>query len=436
MRRARPTPRLLVGTLAVAWMATACGTVLPSASPSAESSASRTPAPTPDRAAPSVLSTDPPSGSVIGTGEVVRVTFSEPVRGVDAARFQLTDADGAVVAAAVSMDATGRVASLTPAVGLTVATTYTARLAGAIRDDAGNLLPSFSWSFATAGDVAFAGGTYTGYRFGDSGAHLVAIRRDTLVGSSSGTAVAYEVVAGQGYLRMAGGEWDGYLVHGEPWGVAQDDQHAPILPLPACDYLDLPTARPDLADWATTVLDTVFQLPPGYAPTDFVSTADAGLGGGHIIRAVALDDLVALIDAATAEGVQLAVQSAYRSYAGQVLTFNGWVAEVGYAEALQTSARPGHSEHQLGTAIDFRSADGPAPWRLADWATTREGSWLAANGWRFGWVMSYPKGATAVSCYRYEPWHYRYVGREAAVTIHDAGISPREWLWGQGFGVR
>ena len=130
------------------------------------------------------------------------------------------------------------------------------------------------------------------------------------------------------------------------------------------------------------------------------------------------------------------VQSAYRSYAGQVLTFGGWVRQVGYSAALLTSARPGHSEHQLGTAIDFRSVDGPAPWRLADWATTTEGAWMAANAWRFGWVMSYPKGSTAVSCYGYEPWHYRYVGREAAAAIHADAITLREWLWNQGYGVR
>jgi D-alanyl-D-alanine carboxypeptidase len=143
-----------------------------------------------------------------------------------------------------------------------------------------------------------------------------------------------------------------------------------------------------------------------------------------------------MVSAASADGANLAVQSAYRSYRGQVLTFDGWVSQVGYAEALQTSARPGHSEHQLGTAIDFKTAGGASPWQYADWATTTEGAWLAANAWKFGWVMSYPRGSSAVSCYRYEPWHYRYLGRTAAAAVHDAGITPREWLWAQGYGVR
>ena len=97
--------------------------------------------------------------------------------------------------------------------------------------------------------------------------------------------------------------------------------------------------------------------------------------------------------------------------------------------ALKTSARPGHSEHQLGTALDFRSADGPPAWELPDWQKTSEGAWLAENGPRFGFVMSYPAGQEAVTCYSYEPWHYRYVGRDAAAELVESGLTLREWLW-------
>ena len=239
-----------------------------------------------------------------------------------------------------------------------------------------------------------------------------------------------------GYLAIDAGIWAGYWVPGTPAGTAVDDLAAPIPPLPTCAYLDLPATRNAYADWGTTVLDTVFLLPQGYAPRDLANTTTVGLNGGHLIRSVAVDDLSAMVTAAKAGGASLAVQSAYRSYAGQVLTFNDWVSQVGYQDALQTSARPGHSEHQLGTAIDFRSVGGAAPWTYADWATTKEGGWLAANAWTFGWVMSYPNGTSAVSCYRYEPWHYRYVGREQAAAIHAAGVTPREWLWAEGDGVR
>ena len=54
---------------------------------------------------------------------------------------------------------------------------------------------------------------------------------------------------------------------------------------------------------------------------------------------------------------------------------------------------------------------------------------MAANAWRYGWLMSYPKGKRKFTCYSYEPWHYRYVGRELARDIHDSGLTPREYLW-------
>jgi D-alanyl-D-alanine carboxypeptidase len=73
---------------------------------------------------------------------------------------------------------------------------------------------------------------------------------------------------------------------------------------------------------------------------------------------------------------------------------------------------------------------------MSDWGATREGAWMRTNAWRYGWIMSYPKGTFATSCYNYEPWHYRYVGRELAAAIQDAGTASRPYLWRRGFGVR
>ena len=103
----------------------------------------------------------------------------------------------------------------------------------------------------------------------------------------------------------------------------------------------------------------------------------------------------------------------------------------GYATASQESARAGHSEHQLGTALDFRSHGGAAPWTYWDWGKTRAGAWLRTNAWQFGFVMSYPKGESAVTCYAYEPWHYRYVGRARTAIIQSSGLTLREFLWAE-----
>jgi|FLYL01.1.fsa_nt_gi D-alanyl-D-alanine carboxypeptidase len=204
-----------------------------------------------------------------------------------------------------------------------------------------------------------------------------------------------------------------------------------VAPLPACAFEDRLTPHGHYDDWRITLVDPLFRLPDGYAPPDLVPVSEAGLPGRGQVRAILIDDLRTLVAAARAEGLELVSLSAYRSYTYQVQTFNSWVNSLGLERALEVSARPGHSEHQLGTAIDFGTLGGPAAWDLDDWAQTAEGAWLAANAHRYGFVMSYPKGAQAVVCYDYEPWHYRYVGREAAAQIHASGLTLREWLWQQ-----
>jgi D-alanyl-D-alanine carboxypeptidase len=192
-------------------------------------------------------------------------------------------------------------------------------------------------------------------------------------------------------------------------------------PLPACTYQDMVTTRRTYSQYATTLLDTIYRLPRAYYPTDLTST---GLRGAGLVRRIALTDLRAMDRATRAAGARFAVASAFRSFSRQATLFANRVALVGRAAALRTVARAGHSEHQLGTAIDFRSYDGRTPF-----ASTKAGVWMKANGWRYGWVMSYPKGKAAMTCYSYEPWHYRYVGRTVARAIHYSGLTVRQWIW-------
>jgi len=200
-------------------------------------------------------------------------------------------------------------------------------------------------------------------------------------------------------------------------------------PLPACRYDDVLTTPRAYSDWPITLVDPILRVPSTYVPPDLVSTKSAGLEGGGSIRKVAIKDLLAMADAARAAGGPIAVESAYRSYAQQKVTFDHWVDTLGYKQALTVSARPGHSEHQLGLAIDFKSEPGGAPWNGGDWALTPAGAWMKTHAWQFGWVLSYPKDAFATVCYAYEPWHYRYVGRSLAAKIHAAGLTIREALW-------
>ena len=200
-------------------------------------------------------------------------------------------------------------------------------------------------------------------------------------------------------------------------------------PLPACRYDDILTAPREYSAWPDILVDTILMVPKGYVPPDLVSVKQAGIPGTALVRKVVIDDLRAMTAAAKAAGAMLAVQSAYRSYAMQRETFAYWEGILGHDEALTQSARPGHSEHQLGLAVDFKTNGGPDPWDPVDWATTTEGAWVAAHGWEFGWVISYPPDSISTSCYTYEPWHLRYVGRANATLIHDSGLVPRAWFW-------
>jgi len=208
---------------------------------------------------------------------------------------------------------------------------------------------------------------------------------------------------------------------------------AALGPLPPCRLADFMTVPRDYDSWSTTLVDWLLGVGRDYVPPDLVSVREAGIGGAGMIRAVAIDDLRAMADAAAKTGTPIAVSSAYRSYDEQVKLFNDGTATYGHDNAILFWQQPGHSEHQLGLAIDFMSAGGGSPTK-GDWATTPAGKWMFANAWKYGWVLSYPKDPAGklfseITCFHYEPWHYRYVGRDIAVKIHDSGLTTREYLW-------
>jgi LAS superfamily LD-carboxypeptidase LdcB len=200
-----------------------------------------------------------------------------------------------------------------------------------------------------------------------------------------------------------------------------------VSPLPACEIRDVPASPRGYDDWATTLVDWSFTLGPDYKPPDLVSVRQGGVGGGGLVRQVVIEDLKALATAARDNGTPLVAWSPYRTYKQQAKLFNGGVSAYGYDAAITYWGRPGHSEHQLGVTIDFVAVGDTG--LTSNWEVTRTGAWMARNAWKYGWLMSYPKGKQSVVCYHYEPWHYRYYGRDLAKKIHDSGLTPREYLW-------
>ncbi len=130
--------------------------------------------------------------------------------------------------------------------------------------------------------------------------------------------------------------------------------------------------------------------------------------------------------AAKEAGFDIRFYSGYRSYEYQEELFNGYVAVDGLAAASRYSARPGQSEHQLGLALDMSVPEIGLEEALGKHPA---GQWLAANSWRYGWILRYLEGKESVTGYMYEPWHFRYVGKEVAAEIGgNPSITLEEYL--------
>jgi zinc D-Ala-D-Ala carboxypeptidase len=180
-----------------------------------------------------------------------------------------------------------------------------------------------------------------------------------------------------------------------------------------------------------------YNLSRDYEPEDLVLLTDylpmsVTLGYPSQIRREALDPLLDMIGDMQAEGLAPRVVSAYRSYAAQAIAWNKW-NKLYPEHASIISAPPGHSEHQLGTVVDFGSPElaGIVGQDDIEFHTyfykTNEGIWLAENAHQYGFTLSYPLEAFELTGFYYEPWHYRYVGVEIATRLKQLGTTLTEY---------
>lgn len=159
------------------------------------------------------------------------------------------------------------------------------------------------------------------------------------------------------------------------------------------------------------LVDKANLLSKDAVPADLVPLAE---GRSYVVNRSGLSlrrDAEAALElmaaAALRDGVTLVASSSYRSWEYQQGLYERNVRELGKEAADRESAPPGASQHQLGTAVDFGSI-------TDDFARTRAGKWLAAHAGEYGWSLSFPDGYEAVTGYRWEGWHYRYIGVDAA----------------------
>lgn len=181
------------------------------------------------------------------------------------------------------------------------------------------------------------------------------------------------------------------------------------------------------------LVDREHGLPADYAPDDLVSLRGLGipiLGREALLRQEAAENLDRLVASAAAAGEELTVASAYRSYEDQRASYARLVSVFGRG-AVKTSAPPGHSQHQLGTAVDFTNAFvGNELVQSFGW--TSASLWLQEHAHEYGFVLAYPPGRGKDTGYHWEPWHYRYVGAENARRVREGPLDLQGYLKQQG----
>ena len=213
-----------------------------------------------------------------------------------------------------------------------------------------------------------------------------------------------------------------------------------MFPLPTQDPAATPipcNQRRPAADDLLAEVNASYGLDPNYIPGDLVRLGDFLPGNvtlpDMLLRQPAARALGQMVKVMLADGLSPTVLSSYRSYFEQAVAHQRWVVD-DPANADQVSALPGHSEHQLGTVVDFGSPEMPAltgsnidkfsP--LFD--QTSEGRWLAGHAFEYGFSMSSPPGSESLTGLAYEPWHYRYVGVDMASYLHASGYFLDEYL--------
>lgn len=208
-------------------------------------------------------------------------------------------------------------------------------------------------------------------------------------------------------------------------------------PTPTFTPVTAPTSAPTGPNTCNNLLvliDKSHAMSSSYTPPDLVYLKSYGIpvtSSSLQGRGIMMGELQQLFTDSKAAGVNLVAASVYRSYWTQNTVFNNYVREYGEAKANTFSARPGQSQHQLGTAVDFTSNE--VQYQLTQtFGQTNAGKWLSANAYKYGFFISYPNGYDNVTGYEYEPWHFRYLGVQTATALQQSGQIMQTYLVGQG----
>lgn len=173
-----------------------------------------------------------------------------------------------------------------------------------------------------------------------------------------------------------------------------------------------------------------YGLPEDYEPDDLVKPDIPFVyeyEEVHFLREEAAEALVQMFEASKKDGIELAGVSGYRSHAIQKTLYENYVNRDGEEAANRYSAKPGHSEHSTGLAMDVAGISGSCAANNC-FADTEEAAWIAEHAHEFGFIIRYPQGKEAITGYQYEPWHLRYVGKELATILKENEWTMEEFF--------
>jgi D-alanyl-D-alanine carboxypeptidase len=215
----------------------------------------------------------------------------------------------------------------------------------------------------------------------------------------------------------------------EPEPVKQDEEEEQE---PKSSEAADPDSIPVIAEpeSITVMVNKTIRLPIDYKPSDLVYPDVAFIFDEKVekrmMRKEAAEALESMFSAAEEDGIMLAGVSGYRSGSTQKALFERYVRRDGEETASRYSARPGHSEHQTGLAMDVSGTTGKCA-ATDCFADTDEAAWLDEHAREFGYIIRYPEGKEEITGYKYEPWHLRYVGIELSQEIASQGITLEEY---------
>lgn len=161
-----------------------------------------------------------------------------------------------------------------------------------------------------------------------------------------------------------------------------------------------------------------------YKPTDLVKLNQKYSNENKYLRKEAAKNFEKLSKDALKDNYYIISVSTYRSYFYQQELFNYYLKEKGEKYALKASAKPGHSEHQTGLAVDVMGSN--KDYNKFD--ESKEFDWMTNNSYKYGFILRYPKGKEYITGFKYEPWHYRYVGKDIAKYIYEHNITLEEYI--------